>query len=849
VQGRLAVFCRLLVVAAMLPCASFAATAPLPLNWWSRGAGGGGAFFSPSLSPLDPGTLYISTDMGTVFHSVNGGAVWDSYAFGNLQGGRLARMQFTSDPAVLYVLDGRVDYVQYLGGAIFKTVDGGSSWLRLTSDPCLTNDATRKKLRADPARTDHLVLGHDRGLWFSGDGGTTWTAFYSPGSGCYLADTFFAGSNVFAAGNFGVYVSTNNGSSFAASPLTGIGAGEEIVAFTGAARSGQIRLYCITTDAATADAADDGYPSPAEMIYGSSSIYKGLYACDWGAGGWSKCTNGIRSLDVLAFVGAATNRPDIAYAAGESLDTGWPAIYQSTNAGTNWTRVFNGTQNGNVQTGWEGDQGDLDWSWGGGPLGFAVSPADPNQVVFCDWGFVHASTNGGAMWQALYVPPQDRNAANSYTPKRRAYHGIGLENTACWWLAWLDTNTLFASFSDFGALRSTNGGAAWIPAIADVNINTVYCCVTGAVNRAYIATSSIHCLYESTTLEDNPINGGTGAILFSTNRAASWAMLHDFAHPVIWLEPHPTNANIMYASVVHTNAGGIYVTSNLLSGAASTWTRLAVPPRTEGHPLSIHVLRDNTLACSYSGRLNPAGTFTHSSGVFVSMDGGASWADRSIANMQCWTRDLVIYPFDASQNTWFAGVFEAWGPGRPYNAGGLYRTTDRGQTWSAFKCDSYPSLYRVASIAFHPSNTNFAFITTENNGLLYSTNILAAAPAFLLAANYPFFGPRRVFTNPYDATEIWATSFGNGLRVGWLTEPRPVFDRLTADAGNVGYGGWGCDSQHLRIQASSNLAAWSDFATSLITGGRFAGVDATAGGVGRRFYRAIVASPITGSGP
>ena len=295
----------------MLSCASFAATAPLPLNWWSRGVGGGGYFCTPSLSPLDPNTLYISTDMGTVFHSANGAAFWDSYAFGNLTGGPLARMQFTSDPAVLYVLDCRVDYVQYLGGAVFKSVDGGGSWFRLTSDPCLNNDATRKKLRADPTRTDRLVLGHDRGLWFSGDGGTNWTAFYSPGSGCYLVDTFFAGPNVFAAGNFGLFVSTNNGSSFGAGALTGIGTSEKIAGFAGAARNGQIRLYCLTTDAATVDAADDNsYPGLAEMIYSSPASYKGLYACDWGAGGWSKCTNGIRSLDVLAFVGAANNRPE-----------------------------------------------------------------------------------------------------------------------------------------------------------------------------------------------------------------------------------------------------------------------------------------------------------------------------------------------------------------------------------------------------------------------------------------------------------------------------------------------------------------------------------------------------------
>ncbi len=479
----------------------------------------------------------------------------------------------------------------------------------------------------------------------------------------------------------------------------------------------------------------------------------------------------------------------------------------------------------------------------------AVSPANPDQVVFCDMGFFHGTANGGASWQALYVSPGDLNATNTYTPKRRPYHGVGLENTSCWWLTWLDTNTLFASFTDFGALRSTNGGAAWIPAIADVNINTVYCCVTGAANRAYLATSSIHDLYESTRLQDNPINSGAGGVLFSTNKAASWTTLQNFAHPVIWLEPHPTNTNIMYASVVNTNVGGIYVTRNLLNGASSTWSRLAVPPRTEGHPLSIHVLRDNTLACSYSGRRDPSGAFTHSSGVFVSTDGGASWADRSVPNMQCWTKDLVIYPFDTNQNTWFACVYEAWGPNRPYSAGGLYRTTNRGQSWSAFTCGVYPSLFRVASIAFHPANTNFAFLTTEANGLLYSTNILAAAPSFLLATNYPFFHPMRIFTNPYDAGEIWATSFGNGLRVGWLTEPRPAFDRLAPGGGSVGYGGSGKDSQHLQVQSSSNLAAWGNIATNIIRDGRFGGVDATAGGASARFYRAIIDSPITGCSP
>jgi len=50
----------------------------------------------------------------------------------------------------------------------------------------------------------------------------------------------------------------------------------------------------------------------------------------------------------------------------------------------------------------------------------------------------------------------------------------------------------------------------------------------------------------------------------------------------------PNNVNKMYASVIHygagTGQGGIWMTSDLQNGAASVWTKLSAPPRTEGHP-------------------------------------------------------------------------------------------------------------------------------------------------------------------------------------------------------------------------------------------------------------------------
>lgn len=118
----------------------------------------------------------------------------------------------------------------------------------------------------------------------------------------------------------------------------------------------------------------------------------------------------------------------------------------------------------------------------------------------------------------------------------------------------------------------------------------------------YAAVSSAHDMYQSTYLTDARIDGATGKILYSTNKGAAWLTLHDFVHPVISLSLDPNNSNKMYASVIHSTLGGIYVSSNIQNGGASTWTKLTNPPRTEGHPFNIKVLKDGTLVCSYSGR-------------------------------------------------------------------------------------------------------------------------------------------------------------------------------------------------------------------------------------------------------
>ena len=60
-------------------------------------------------------------------------------------------------------------------------------------------------------------------------------------------------------------------------------------------------------------------------------------------------------------------------------------------------------------------------------------------------------------------------------------------------------------------------------------------------------------------------------------------------------------------------------------------------------------------------------------------------------------------------------------------------------------------------------------MTSETNGLWISNNINAVTPTFSLVNSYPFQQPERVFFNPYVQTEMWVTSFGNGMKTGTVT--------------------------------------------------------------------------------
>jgi len=760
---------KILLLLTTIGFISFAWSQPAAFNY--HGLGGGGAQYSPSINPVNPAEMYVACDMSGLYHSVDTGNSWNIASFQQIQTGHPSMVQFTNNPNIRYCMtfNNTSD-----NGYATKSIDGGNTW-NITTDP--TNGNGAWLTYANPQNSNQLIVSDYSDLYFSNDGGNTFgSAFYTDqtGAGAYIAGTFFDGATIYICTNIGLLVSTNGGTSWNGPTMPGISNTEGIISCAGAKSGDTTRFFCITQPAGDVYVGETG-----DNNYG----YANTYSMDYNVTNWVKKETGILSNDLPFFIGMAANNINVVYMAGNDNNTQYPEVLKTSNAGTTWTHVFNTANNQNIQTGYCGSGGDLGWDWDQYAFGFTVSMTDTNYAVLTGEGFTHVTSNGGRTWQDAYVPRADLNPVDAATPKGKYYHPNGIEVTSQWDLMWYDTLDMFSGCTDITALKSLDGGNTWSFNYSELlNYNTVYKFLKNPSNNAiYAATSSIHDMYESTHLKDANDDHGSGIIAYSTDGGATFNQMHNFNAPVIWMALDPTNADRMYAGVVNHSGGigGIWVSNNIQLNASSTWTQCNAPARTQGHPFNIRVLNDGTVVASYSGRINTAGKFTDSSGVFISTDQGNTWTDRSDAGMKYWTMDVVIDPWDTTQNTWYCGVFDNWG-GPDNSLGGLYRTINRGVNWTRID-----TLSQVYSITFDPVNKGQAYITTQQEGLWFSSDIEDATPTYTLLPQYPFRQPNRVYFNPYNPNEIWVNSFGNGLRMGNLqttavNEPNTVNELMKA---------------------------------------------------------------------
>ena len=743
--------------------------AQFPAQFESRGAGGGGALFSPSINPANESEYYVSCDMSQLFHTTDYGLNYSVVDFRTLQGGHNSKIIFTSNQNIRYTIDYTNDQALPV-----KTIDGGITWNVLAGNPDWTEETF--SINADYNNSNRVIISYYGSIYFSNDGGNSFNNIHNAvigGSGVLVGGVFFDEQKIFIGTNDGLLVSTDGGSTFNTDPSSGIQPGQQIFSFAGAKQGNTTRFFILTGDV------NNMYVGIMGWDYWG--FIRGVYSMDYGSNNWVNRLPGIvTAQDYLMYVAMASNDTGTAYLGG-ATNLGEPNVMRWRSSTNQWQHIFQKNTNQNIYTGWCGSGGDHGWSFPECVFGIDVAALNSSKVIITDYSCVHKTEDGGVTWKQAYLNAADQNNAGTTTPQDQPYHSAGIENTTCWQVFWRDASHMLAAFSDITALRSDDAGTSWSFDYTGINTNTVYRFVKNISNTTlYAATSSIHDMYQSTRLQDVILDAAnaTGKVLYSTDLGSTWQTLHDFGHPVYWIATDPNNVNRMYASIVNhgANAGGIWVSHNINLGASSTWTRITPPGRTEGHPGNIQVLNNGTVLCTFNGRRNAAGAFTQSSGVFIYNPGIQQWSDKSDSRQFYWTHDVVVDPNDPTQNTWYAGVYNGWG-GPPNGLGGLYKSTNGGNSWT--RLDTTEG---VTSLTFNPENADHVLIATETEGLLSCDDINSATPTFQSVPGYPFRQPHRIFFNPFNPSEVWVSSFGNGMKVGDMTST-DIFSRpeITGD--------------------------------------------------------------------
>jgi uncharacterized protein (TIGR03437 family) len=361
----------------------------------------------------------------------------------------------------------------------------------------------------------------------------------------------------------------------------------------------------------------------------------------------------------------------------------------------------------------------------------AIDPQNSNTVyVGAAEGGVWKSTDGGSTWTALTDAQASlANGAIALDPSNSdiIYVGTGEENFA------------IDSYYGAGILKSTDAGATWTNIVGPFLHAYIGGMAVSPSNSQVLLCSSDTGVWRSADgagTWTNVLKGAATAVLFDpTNGQIAYAALGNpfgnFDNGVYksmdggqtWQTIRGSGANVLPI----TNVGRI---SLAIAPSAPSTLYAAIHDYATGSLMDIYKTTDSgnlwspTNApniCAASGqcwydmtvRVNPTNPDVVFAGgqtsIIRSTDGGSTWVDVTYLSQQ----QLIHADYHDLQYTPDGGtLFIA-------NDGGMYRTTDMTSpqvNWTELN-DTLSITQFYPGVAIHPSNTNMAFVGTQDNGL------------------------------------------------------------------------------------------------------------------------------------
>jgi photosystem II stability/assembly factor-like uncharacterized protein len=594
---------------------------------WSDGKTSGRvSFVLPH--PTDTGIVYIASAGGGVWKTTDGGNTWIPLTdnLPTLSSGALAFNPL--NPNVIWYGTGEQHYcaVCFPGDGLFKSTDGGNTWIKVA--PASVVGFYISRVIISPLDTNTIFVASDRGILRSTDGGLTWNWIFS---GDQVNDLVYRQDNpnvLFAATLYsGIYKSTDGGNTW--------------IRINSLPTSGYFRAQIGIS------------PSNPDVIYvgfGRASNYSLLafYKSTDGGNTWVQLTNTPNYLGNQGFynhtIVVHPTNPDIVFAGGQyPYGPGYYGIVRSTDGGNTWQDITNRGPLGNVHP-------DIHhMAYGAGGVLW----------VACDGG-VWKSYDNGNSWVNLN---EDLELTQFYTIDAHPWDTLlvigGTQDNG--------TPLFFGSLGWWEVSGGDGGPVLWRPD-----------------NPTYFYTTYIY---------SNPIYRfrwtGSSAV-FDRYISPPWG-----SDRVSWangpLEGHPSGP-IMIAGTHRlwkSTDGGI------------TWTAISGDLTGGGYLLSAsfsHTNPDTIYTGSSDGRFY----FTH--------NGGISWTRRTLPVSGPIT-DIWVNPFNS------ADVFITL---RRASGIRVLRSTDAGTTWTNITGD-LPTGRTVRALAVD-FQAGILFVGTDD-GVYYTTNL------------------------------------------------------------------------------------------------------------------------------
>lgn len=609
-----------------------------------------------AISVSRSGIVYVSTDIGGVYKSIDSGELWTPINQG-------IKSYDVVTPVIISPDNENILYIGTRGG-IYKSLNGGEKWegkwegIGSGKPSHSTLSACIGAIAIDPVKYGTIYAGvgyrpssegstvvkrikWKGNIYRSDDRGESWKTIALLGENVIIRHILLMTSEkIYVATNLGLFKSVDAGTTWN-------------------------NIFKIPLKYVTA------LPDKPDILYVSAGE-KGIYKSVDGGSTWTEINNGLSKrsggpLQTDDYTQLLIDRknPAIVYAMNTTWGTGG-GVYKSLDSGNMWQRITRWKEM--IMMPWEKDA-NMETAWLKHSRRVNAAALDPgnNERLFIGTSrYIYKTDDGGSSWYQLI----SRKVSND-TWTHRGMNIFG--HTRVVGIDPIDANRLYIGTVDHGLVKSEDGGKSWKESMQGMRYkdNIYDIAVNGRINSIVYVINGKGGFQES-------------GIAKSNDYGDTWEQIDSGLHKTMYntIIINPDNPDVLYIG----GEGSVYMTRD----GGSNWTmkNKGIEEVTVRKLLLDPVDKKTIFAATERG-------------LYKTVDGGESWHRTHLLEMNLYS--IVI---DSGRNALYAAAVQD--VSRRIE-GGVLKSIDKGKNW-----ERVLNINKIESIALMPMKPSIIYALSND---------------------------------------------------------------------------------------------------------------------------------------